>query len=352
MTADALAYVIYTSGSTGKPKGVLVSHYNVMRLFEATQAWYHFDERDVWTLFHSYAFDFSVWEIWGALLYGGRLVVVPYWVTRSPEAFYDLLGREQVTVLNQTPSAFRQLIRAERDAEVSQELALRLVIFGGEALELWSLGPWFERHGDHKPQLVNMYGITETTVHVTYRPLTVTDLNLASGSVIGGAIPDLQLYVLDMHLQPVPIGVAGEMYVGGAGLARGYLERPELSAERFIPDPYSKVPGARLYKTGDLVRYLPEGNLEFLGRLDHQVKVRGFRIELGEIEACLGGYPGVREVVVLAREDSPGEKRLVAYVVAPRGADAPRAVSCGGLCESACPSTWCPRPLWGSRPYR
>ncbi|HZA25088.1 MAG TPA: AMP-binding protein, partial [Dehalococcoidia bacterium] len=156
LTADALAYVIYTSGSTGKPKGVLVSHYNVMRLFEATQTWYHFDERDVWTLFHSYAFDFSVWEIWGALLYGGRLVVVPYWVTRSPEAFYDLLGRERVTVLNQTPSAFRQLIWAEGGAEVPQDLALRLVIFGGEALELRSLGPWFERHGDHKPQLVNM----------------------------------------------------------------------------------------------------------------------------------------------------------------------------------------------------
>jgi amino acid adenylation domain-containing protein len=319
MRADSLAYVIYTSGSTGKPKGVLVTHYNVVRLFEATYDWYHFTEQDVWTLFHSYAFDFSVWELWGALLYGGRLVVVPYLVSRSPDAFYGLLGREKVTVLNQTPSAFRQLIQAEERAEARSELSLRLVIFGGEALELQSLKPWFDRHGDKQPQLVNMYGITETTVHVTYRPINAADLNQASGSVIGCAIPDLQIYILDRQRQPVPIGVPGEMYVGGAGVARGYLRRPELNAERFIADPFSNDPAARLYKTGDLARYLPNGDIEYLGRIDHQVKIRGFRIELGEIETALCRYHIVREAVVLAREDAPGEKRLVAYLTLEAG---------------------------------
>jgi amino acid adenylation domain-containing protein/FkbM family methyltransferase len=313
--AENLAYVIYTSGSTGQPKGVLVSHANVTRLFSATSAWFNFDEHDVWTLFHSYAFDFSVWELWGALLYGGRLVVVPYFVSRSPEAFYDLLCRERVTVLNQTPSAFRQLMRVETDGGATRRSSLRLVIFGGEALDLQSLKPWFDRHGDNCPRLVNMYGITETTVHVTYRPLTIADLNMGSRSVIGVPIPDLQAYVLDQHLQPVPIGVPGEMYIGGAGLAQGYLNHPELTAERFIPNPFSKEQGARLYKTGDLARYLSDGDREYMGRVDQQVKVRGFRIEPGEIEAALAGHEDVRNALVLAREDEHGENRLVAYVV-------------------------------------
>jgi amino acid adenylation domain-containing protein/FkbM family methyltransferase len=314
-TAKCSAYVIYTSGSTGKPKGVLVSHANVVRLFEATRTWFHFDKRDVWTLFHSYAFDFSVWELWGAFLYGGRVVVVSYWVSRSPEAFYSLLRTEQVTVLNQTPSAFYQLIRLEESSGIAQDLALRLIIFGGETLEFQRLKPWFDGHGDQFPQLVNMYGITETTVHVTYYPLSAADLSRTSGSVIGAPIPDLELYILDQYLQPVPIGVPGELYVGGAGLARGYLNRPELTAERFIPHPFSQKLGARLYKTGDLARYLPDGAIEYLGRLDHQVKIRGFRIELGEIEAVLSEHPAVQQVVVVAREDVLGDKRLVAYVV-------------------------------------
>ncbi|HEY0601483.1 MAG TPA: amino acid adenylation domain-containing protein, partial [Herpetosiphonaceae bacterium] len=335
-SADSLAYVIYTSGSTGKPKGVLVTHANVTRLFDATHDWYGFDERDVWTLFHSAAFDFSVWEFWGALLYGGRLVIVPYLVSRSPEALYALLAAEQVTVLNQTPSAFRQLIWAEQQAAEQRSLALRYVIFGGEALDLQSLRPWFERHGDQQPQLVNMYGITETTVHVTYRPITLADLDSAPGSVIGRPIPDLQLYVLDQRRQLVPLGVPGELYVGGAGVARGYLNRPELTAERFIADPFQPHTGARLYKTGDLARQLPGGDLQYLGRIDHQVKIRGFRIELGEIEAAISAHPAVREVVVVAREErvaggkhaEPGGLRLVAYVVggdgsADEGTDAP-----------------------------
>ena len=317
MTTPAnLAYVIYTSGSTGKPKGTLVTHYQVTRLFEATQPWFNFTDRDVWTLFHSYAFNFSVWEIWGALLYGGKLVVVPYTTSRSPAAFLELLKAEQITVLNQTPSAFRQLIDAEEDSGVTTELNLRLIIFGGEALELQSLKPWFIRHGDRCPQLVNMYGITETTVHVTYRPLAMNDLTTAPGSVIGCSIPDLQVYILDQHMQPVPLGVPGEMYIGGAGVSRGYLNRPDLSAQRFVPDPFSPIAGQRLYRSGDRARSLPGGDIEYLGRLDQQVKIRGHRIELGEIEATLNQHPQVRHTIVVARNDAATKSsRLIAYVV-------------------------------------
>jgi amino acid adenylation domain-containing protein/non-ribosomal peptide synthase protein (TIGR01720 family) len=312
---ENLAYVIYTSGSTGRPKGAMVEHRNVVRLFTATERWYRFDERDVWSMFHSYAFDFSVWEIWGALLYGGRVVVVPYWISRSPEAFYELLGKERVTVLNQTPSAFRQLVHAEESAseEARARLCLRYVVFGGEALDIGDLRPFWDRHGDEKPKLVNMYGITETTVHVTYRPVSRADLARSWSSVIGEPIPDLSVHVLDAHRRLVPVGVCGELYVGGAGVARGYLRRPELTTERFLVDPFHA--GGRLYKTGDLARRLANGDIEYLGRIDHQVKIRGFRIELGEIEAALDQHPGVREAVVLAREDVPGDKRLVAYVV-------------------------------------
>ena len=310
---DDLAYVIYTSGTTGRPKGVEITHRNVVRLFSATDPWFAFGETDVWTLFHSTAFDFSVWELFGALLYGGHLVVVPQLVARTPQLFYELLSRERVTVLNQTPSAFRQLIAAEA-LTPALPLALRLVIFGGEALPMASLHPWFERHGDQHPQLVNMYGITETTVHVTYRPLAARDV--ASGSVIGEPIPDLTLHLLDRERRPVPTGVPGELFVGGAGLARGYLRRPDLTAERFLPDPFSPHPGARLYRTGDLARRLPSGDLEYLGRVDDQVKIRGFRIELGEIEAALRQHPAVADATVLAREDNALEgKRLVAYLV-------------------------------------
>jgi amino acid adenylation domain-containing protein len=314
-TADTLAYVIYTSGSTGKPKGVLITHYNVTRLLDATNSWFHFDQNDVWTLFHSYAFDFSVWELWGALLYGGRLVVVPYGVSRSPEIFYRLLSTERVTILNQTPSAFSQLIQVDQSLITPQELALRLVIFGGEALDFRSLKSWFDRHGDQSPQLVNMYGITETTVHVTYRPLNAADLSTHRGSFIGVRIPDLELYVLDQNQNLVPVGVPGELYVGGSGVGRGYLNRPELTAERFVPNPFDPVGGERLYRSGDLVRYLPNRDIEYLGRIDAQVKIRGFRIELGEIEAALSQHPAVRAAIVIAQQDKPESTRLVAYVV-------------------------------------
>lgn len=318
VSPDNVAYIIYTSGSTGKPKGVMVTHRNVARLFAATQDSFSFSTSDVWTLFHSYAFDFSVWEIWGALLYGGRLVIVPYWVSRSPEAFYNMLVRERVTVLNQTPSAFRQLCQIDEAStrEIQQSLTLRLVIFGGEALDFDSLGQWFRDHGDKQPQLVNMYGITETTVHVTERCVRAADLTANPGSLIGRPIGDLRGYVLDRHMQVLPAGVPGELYVSGAGVARGYLGRPELSAERFVPDPFSGTAGARLYRTGDLVRYRAEGDLEYLGRVDQQVKIRGFRIEPGEIESALEQHQEVREAVVIASKDATGEPRLIAYIVA------------------------------------
>ncbi|MUN36832.1 non-ribosomal peptide synthetase [Actinomadura litoris] len=310
---DHPAYVIYTSGSTGAPKGVAVTNRNVVRLFEATRDDFGFAPDDVWTLFHSYSFDFSVWELWGPLLHGGRLVVVPYGVSRSPEEFHALLVREGVTVLNQTPSAFYQLMAVDAEAPAGAGgLALRTVVFGGEALDPGRLADWYRRHDDTAPLLVNMYGITETTVHVTYRELRSADER--AGSVIGDGIPDLRVYVLQSGLRPAPDGAVGELYVAGPGLARGYLNRPGLTAERFVADPFGP-PGTRMYRTGDLARRTPGGELEYLGRADHQVKVRGFRIEPGEIEAALAALPQVAQCAVVAREDGPGGRRLVAYAV-------------------------------------
>jgi glyine---[glycyl-carrier protein] ligase len=299
LAAEHAAYVIYPSDSAGQPRGVSIPHHNVVRLFTATDPWFSFAGNDVWTLFHSCAVDFSVWELWGALLHGGRLVVVSHEVSRSPQEFLRLLARERVTVLNQRPSAFYQLSQADRE-EPGTELALRYVIFGGEALELARLDDWYARRPE-SPKLINMYGSTETTVHVSYVEL---DRELAArrngslagwgdgsligrgdGSPIGRGIPDMRIYLLDEWLQPVPPGVVGELYVAGEGLARGYLGRRGLTAQRFVADPHG-APGTRMYRSGDLGRWRPDGGIEFVGRADQQVKVRGFGIELGGYRWC------------------------------------------------------------------
>nr|APZ78703.1 nonribosomal peptide synthetase [Hyalangium minutum] len=317
VTPDNAAYVIYTSGSTGRPKGVIVTHSNATRLFTTTEALFGFGPEDVWTLFHSAAFDFSVWELWGPLFYGGRLVVVPHWMTRSPEAFGELIAREGVTVLNQTPSAFRALVRAPSIDDGKGGRGLKWIIFGGEALDAATVRPWVERYPGPDTQLINMYGITETTVHVTYHRVTEADLTSAA-SPIGRPIPDLTIRLLDEHGQPVPDGVPGEMYVGGAGVARGYLKRPELTAKRFIEDPAS--PGASLYRSGDLAIRQPDGTFTYLGRIDDQVKIRGFRIELGEIQSVIALHPAVAEAYVTTYERSADDRRIAAYVVPRQGA--------------------------------
>lgn len=305
-----LAYVIYTSGSTGVPKGVLVEHRNVMRLFESTRDRFGFAERDVWTLFHSASFDFSVWEIWGALLHGGRLVIVPPAAIRFGTEFHALLRREKVTILNQTPSAFRQLLAADV-LEQPSCLALRIIVFGGEVLDVKLLEPWIARHGDEAPALVNMYGITEITVHATYRRIRESDLARPEVSPIGAPLLDLEIHLVDEAGQAVPDGSAGEIQVVGAGLARGYLRRPELTAERFI----ASASGQRLYRSGDRAVRLPDGELAYLGRCDDQIKVRGFRIEPREIELCLSAHPKVSAAVIVPRDFGDGDVRLLAYVV-------------------------------------
>jgi amino acid adenylation domain-containing protein len=340
-----LAYLIYTSGTTGKPKGAMIEHRNVVRLMINNRMPFDFNADDVWTIFHSYCFDFSVWEMYGALLYGGKLIVVPKLTAQDPKGYLQLLKNFKVTVLNQTPTAFYHLSNEELQT-FEKGLNLRYVVFGGEALKPVMLKGFREKYPATK--LINMYGITETTVHVTYKEITEPEIN-ANLSNIGVPIPTLTTYVLDRNLKLLPIGAKGELFVGGDGVGRGYLNRPELTAERFVPNPFQRNCGLQIadcglqdsglkasdstcpftdspihrlphssfplmYKTGDLVRWLPDGNLEFVGRIDHQVKIRGYRIELGEIENRLLQHDSVKETVVIARDDASGGKYLVAYV--------------------------------------
>jgi tyrocidine synthetase-3 len=305
---DHLAYIIYTSGTTGKPKGSMIEHRNVVRLLFHNRMKFDFSSTDVWTMFHSMSFDFSVWEMYGALLYGGKLVVVPRMTSRDPSAFLRLLKNEKVTVLNQTPTAFSNLIKEVMKSD-EKELCVRYVIFGGEALKPAMLRDWKEKYPSVR--LVNMYGITETTVHVTYKEITDYEID-TNVSNIGRPIPTLTAYIMDRNLKLAPIGVAGEICVGGEGVCRGYLERPELNRVKFIENPYK--PGERLYRSGDLAKFLPNGEMVYMGRIDHQVKIRGHRIEPGEIENRLIQHTSVKEAVVLAMDDAEGQKYLCAYI--------------------------------------
>ncbi|MEV0251521.1 amino acid adenylation domain-containing protein [Nocardia sp. NPDC050712] len=304
--AAEAAYLIYTSGTTGRPKGVTVTHANVVQLFEAAAEQLDLDAAQVWSLFHSYAFDVSVWEMWGALLHGGRLVIVPEDVVRAPEEFAALLRAERVTILSQTPSAFDALAAVTDGAESS----VATVVFAGEALEPRRLRSWL---GAGAPRLVNMYGTTETTVHASFRELTTADA-VTAVSPVGAPLSTSAFFVLDRRMGRVPIGVVGELYVGGRGLARGYWGRAGLTASRFVANPFG-APGDRLYRTGDLVRWNRLGDLEFMGRGDDQVKIRGFRIEPGEVEAALAAHPDVERAVVIVRDEGPGGRRLIGYVI-------------------------------------
>ncbi|MBJ6369865.1 non-ribosomal peptide synthetase, partial [Snuella sedimenti] len=309
LSPDNLAYIIYTSGSTGRPKGVLITHENVVRLFYNDTSLFDFNENDVWSMFHSFSFDFSVWEMYGALLFGGKLVVVPKSYTKDPELFGSLLANEGVTILNQTPSSFSVL--QERVLQNNPDLQVRYVIFGGEALHPQIVKDWKERYTACK--MVNMYGITETTVHVTYKEITEKEI-ASNQSNIGVPIPTLGCVILDDSQKLVPTGVQGELYVTGAGLARGYLNREDLTKERFVTLEIGNE-SRRYYRSGDLVKINTDGELEYLGRKDDQVKIRGYRIELGEITAALDQIEGIKQSVVLAKEDVGGNKRLVGYVV-------------------------------------
>jgi amino acid adenylation domain-containing protein len=338
------AYVIYTSGSTGKPKGCVVTHRNVLALMDSVLD-HGYGPHDRWTMFHSFAFDFSVWEIWGALLFGGQLFLVDQSTTRDPEAFVQLLSSRRITVLSQTPTAFRSLTTVmQMLAEEGQvpSLALRRVIFGGEAFNPSVLQPWFQWCGE-SVVFTNMYGITETTVHVTQRNFSHQETG--KGSLIGPALPGWRLYLLDERFKPVHPGETGEIYVAGLGVTRGYHERASMTAQRMLPDPFSEA-GARMYRSGDLARLRHDGEVEYLGRADHQVKIRGFRIEPGEVEDALRACDGVRDAVVAARQDpGSGEDRLIAWLVPHPGAQIPDAQALRQRLEEHLPAHFVPSRL-------
>lgn len=318
-TPGSIAYIIYTSGTTGRPKGALIEHRSVVRLFFNDAPLFDFNAADTWTLFHSHCFDFSVWEMYGALLFGGRLVIIDRRTARDPAGFRDILIEERATILNQTPSAFYSLL----DEEVKhsrRQLAVRCVIFGGEALKPARIKNWPLLYPQTK--LVNMFGITETTVHVTYKEITRQEIDFNINS-IGRPIPGLSTYVMDSDLRLLPVGAFGELFVGGQGVSRGYLNQPELTAGKFLPDynrsyksneSYKSCFLEKIYRSGDLVRVTDDLELEYAGRIDHQVQVRGFRVELGEIETHLLRYPGIKEALALAF--GQGEEQFIcAYLV-------------------------------------
>ncbi|TQV77376.1 amino acid adenylation domain-containing protein [Aliikangiella marina] len=308
---SSLAYVIYTSGSTGNPKGVLIEHANITNLLSSCQGVFDLKQSDIWTLFHSFAFDFSVWELWGCLTNSAKLIIIPQQTAQSPEDFYELLLQEKVTILNQTPSMFKEVISV--DNKLQKSLSLKNIIFGGEALDFSILKSWFERHPEDSPRLVNMYGITETTVHVTFHPIKKEEAAGLTYSTIGKKLPHLELYILSEQMNLLPKGLQGEIYVGGSGVARGYINSEQLNKAHFVPNPFKEK--ERLYKTGDLGRFLSDGNVQYLGRKDHQIKIRGFRIELGEIEKVICNHNAVSSSVAIVHESSENDRRIIVYVV-------------------------------------
>jgi amino acid adenylation domain-containing protein/non-ribosomal peptide synthase protein (TIGR01720 family) len=338
---DNLAYVIYTSGSTGRPKGVGVTHASVLRLFTAMAGRAEFDAAQTWALLHSHAFDVSVWEMWGALLHGARLVVVPPEIAQAPDELFTFLERHQVTTVAISPVAFRALIgSAGGDGTRLSRLALREVLFGGDPLEAADLAEWVASQGIGRTRLTQGYGPTEATVQVTYHVIGEADLSAGGRVPIGRPVDDMRVYVLDAAGRPVPDGVPGELCAAGPGVARGYIDRPALTAELFVADPYGPA-GSRYYRTGDLVRRRADGNLDFLGRIDDQVKVRGYRVEPGEVQAVLAAHPQVREAVVIAYGDDPGGKRLVAYYT-PAGAGPVQAAELAAHCAQRLPDYMVP----------
>jgi amino acid adenylation domain-containing protein len=316
ISSEQLAYIIYTSGTTGQPKGVLIEHRNVNRLLFNENNLFDFNESDRWSLFHSYCFDFSVWEIYGALLNGGTLVMVPKTTAQDGTAFYNFLKEEKITVLNQTPTAFRSLSLLNKDKYKETSLEVRYVIFGGEALLPEILKDWNNAFPDCK--LINMYGITETTVHVTYKEITESEI-ANNKSNIGLPIPTLSCFVLDKDLQPCAIGVIGELCVGGAGVARGYHKKAELTEEKFVRNPFD--PASKIYRSGDFARILPNGDLEYIGRKDDQVKIRGHRIELAEVETAIKEFEAVKEAVVIPFKNSNDEYELACYLIINKDAE-------------------------------
>jgi amino acid adenylation domain-containing protein len=305
-----IAYIIFTSGSTGKPKGVEVTHHNVARLFETCHKQFDFTPQDIWTLFHSYAFDFSIWEIFGPILFGGKLIIVPDDAIKSPYEFYQLLKREKVTILNQTPSFFRQLIKVDQ-RESSDELSLRAIVFGGEKLHFNMLKPWIEKHSlDCK--LINMYGITETTVHTTFYDIQREDIEQDPGSIIGKPLDDLRMYIVNQDLQMVPVGIPGEILVAGEGVSNGYHGQEDLTKERFIAFQNER---AKVYRTGDLAKVLPDGRVQYINRIDKQIQLRGYRIELEEIEKAIHSLGICDTCILIVHEFSEEDKRLLAYLV-------------------------------------
>ena len=314
-----IAYVLYTSGSTGKPKGVAVTHENVICLFESLKKQFQFSPNDVWSLFHTYCFDISVWEIWGAFLFGGALVMVPFATTRDPKQFYQLIAEEGVSVLSQTASAFQMFIN--EDMKSAEKLnKLRYVAFVGESLKVSILRPWVEKYGTDQPRLANMYGITETTVYTNYKFIDQSDIDKGRDN-IGWPLEEFSMCIMDENLQWCPVGIVGEICIGGRGLSRGYLYRDDLTQEKFMTDPYADFLGLkndiRLYQTGDLGRWLEDGSIEYLGRKDFQIKLRGFRIELGEIEAALGSFSGISHTTVLLKGEGDAAFLAAYYTVKP-----------------------------------